>query len=363
LPYTIPSGNPYANDPGKPGEIWSHGWRNPWRFFMDNVSGNLIVGDVGQGQREEINIESTTLGGNNFGWNCYEGNLSYDLTDCENANQYVPPAYEYNRTMGRSVTGGVVYRGSKYPALYGKYIFTDYLNSSTFWILTLNGNQVSNVETPLITGNILSRVASMGVDNQGEMYAAEYSSGELYSISSSVLPLVLVNFEGSSKDTYNELVWTTESEVNFNHFILEKKQTNTDFIEIAQIDGKGNEYSQTAYNYRDYEIANDAYYRLKMADLDGTFTYSKIISIKSAPASEYAIFPNPAGDYLYISNPAEKLIKYYIVNEMGQIIQSKIRSADSKININTVDLPAGIYFINIEASAKDKIIKQFIVTH
>jgi hypothetical protein len=203
----------------------------------------------------------------------------------------------------------------------------------------------------------------MGIDNQGEMYAAEYASGSLYTITSTVLPLVLVNFEGSSKDSYNELVWTTESEVNFKHFIIEKKQTNNDFIEIAQIEGKGNEYNRTAYNYKDMDVLNDAYYRLKMVDLDGTFTYSKIISIKSATTSEFAIYPNPAGDYLYISNPEDQSINYYIVNEIGQIIQSKIKSADSKIRIKTVDLPEGIYFINIEVPTNDKIIKQFIVTH
>lgn len=364
LPYTIPSDNPYAGEPVIPGEIWSHGWRNPWRFYMDNVTGNLIVGDVGQGQREEINIESTSIGGHNFGWNCYEGSIGYDLTDCENANQYILPAYEYTHSLGRSVTGGVVYRGSKYPALYGKYIFTDYINSNRFWILTINNDQVINSEILTFAGSgALSNVASIGVDNLGEMYAAEYSSGELYSINSTTLPLVLLDFYGEAMKGYNLLTWTTTLETNFDYFSIEKKDGDGEFMEIAQIAGKVSGAEKNSYQFEDAFPQDESLYRLKMMDLDGSFTYSKTILISKEADNLFSIYPIPANETLYLSNPGKNNLKFYIVNEVGKVVMNKTSNNDDLITIDLQNITSGIYYINIEKSSSEKFVRQFLVTH
>ena len=134
--YGIVSDNVFASDgdPSTLGELFSYGHRNPWRLSMDDETGRVIVGEVGHFNIEEVNLSTN---GANFGWPSLEGsflinfNDGFDLTPdvgdaFANANGFTPPIIEYDHEDGRSVTGGFVYRGSKIPALRGKYIFADF---------------------------------------------------------------------------------------------------------------------------------------------------------------------------------------------------------------------------------------------
>ncbi|MEM8862618.1 MAG: PQQ-dependent sugar dehydrogenase, partial [Chloroflexota bacterium] len=110
-PYAIPADNPYVNDPAARNEIWSVGWRNPWRFSFDAVTGDMYVADVGQNDFEEISLSPLGVGGLNFGWRIFEANNCY-LDDCSTPD-LVPAIAQYDHAGGHcSVTGGYMHRGS-----------------------------------------------------------------------------------------------------------------------------------------------------------------------------------------------------------------------------------------------------------
>lgn len=94
--YTVPTDNPYVSNAGVQDEIWALGLRNPFRWSFDRSNGDMWIGDVGQGAREEINFRSAgSTGGINYGWRCYEGNLTYNTSGCAAQSAYVFPVYDY----------------------------------------------------------------------------------------------------------------------------------------------------------------------------------------------------------------------------------------------------------------------------
>jgi glucose/arabinose dehydrogenase len=179
-PYAIPPGNPFTTNTLARPEIWSLGWRNPWRFSFDRLTGDMWVGDVGQNAQEEISFEPKNTGGRNYGWRCYEGTLPHSTGNCLDAGNYTPPVFGYaNPGMGRSVTGGFVYRGSRFPALQGLYFFADFFNGR--WWATRRAADGSFSTSPL--GNLADfEYSSFGEDRKGELYVAGLSSGKIFSI-------------------------------------------------------------------------------------------------------------------------------------------------------------------------------------
>ena len=169
--YNIPAGNPYRNDNGKRGEIWALGLRNPWRFSFDRSTGDLYVADVGQNRIEEVNFQAAgDEGGVNYGWNILEGNLCFSPSSgCVPPPGYVPPVATYehgpDRSIGCSVTGGFVYRGSSYPALQGIYFYADYC-SGRIWGLKRDGTAWDTTELLQVD----RRWIGFGEDSNGEIY-------------------------------------------------------------------------------------------------------------------------------------------------------------------------------------------------
>jgi Glucose / Sorbosone dehydrogenase/S-layer homology domain len=144
-------------------EIWDYGLRNPWRITFDRTGGDLYIADVGQSNREEVDLEqSTDPGGNNYGWNVKEGTLCYAASSCTNPPNYVGPVAQYSHTYGCSITGGYVYRGS-HKDLQGLYVYGDYC-SGRIWTMNASG-----------TGETLRRDTSLNISSFGESEA-----GELY---------------------------------------------------------------------------------------------------------------------------------------------------------------------------------------
>lgn len=208
--YTIPADNPNPTPSPSPAptprrEIWLLGLRNPFRDSFDRATGRMFIGDVGQNTREEIDVQQPTNpgGGENYGWRDREGliqNPAYPTpapTPTPNPPR-VDPIFDYQRTTGRTVIGGYVYRGTLFPALQGVYVFGDYLgpNGGTSRIFTLNydGTTATNFQDitgpqlfpiPTTSGNIsLTNVSSFGEDAAGELYMTDIGSGNVYKISS-----------------------------------------------------------------------------------------------------------------------------------------------------------------------------------
>ena len=159
--YAIPADNPFAgNDRGWREEIWAWGLRNPWSFSFDPVSGLIWVGDVGEKNREEIDLVER---GGNYGWARMEGNLCRDPEGCDDS--LIPPLFEYGREEGLAVIGGFVYQGSRWPGLAGRYLFGDF-GTRKLWALRRDGEAWSSELLAVADEHILA----FGRDAEEELY-------------------------------------------------------------------------------------------------------------------------------------------------------------------------------------------------
>lgn len=164
-PYAVPPDNPFAAGGGRP-EIYALGLRNPWRFSFDRTTGRLFAGDVGQSQREEIDI---VRAGGNYGWRIVEGTRCHRPPAGCRPNRFEPPLTEYRHRGDRcSVTGGYVYRGRDVPELEGAYLFADYCSGEIFGLQ--QGQRSVLLDTELF-------IASFGEDEAGELYVVDHGAG------------------------------------------------------------------------------------------------------------------------------------------------------------------------------------------
>jgi glucose/arabinose dehydrogenase len=167
-PYVVPGDNPFVSVAGARGEIWAYGLRNPWRFWFDHGTGDLYIGDVGQNAWEEVDVQPAgTSSGRNYGWNVMEGLHCYAAPSCTQSG-LVLPVIEYGHAEGCSITGGVVYRGSRVPLLQGRYLYGDYCSGWVRSFRYAGGRAAEEMEWPsLAVGGGLS---SFGEDPRGDVY-------------------------------------------------------------------------------------------------------------------------------------------------------------------------------------------------
>jgi uncharacterized repeat protein (TIGR03806 family) len=170
----IPPDNPFVGTAGARGEIWAYGLRNPWRFSFDRATGDLWVGDIGQNAREEVDV--VTRGGN-YGWPVYEGTGAFRNPSGFPASAFKGPVVEYPASTGRSVIGGYVYRGDRYPAMRGAYFYADYV-SDRVWALRRNAAGTANEWVREIA--TAPSPSSFGEDAAGELYVCSHSDGKIY---------------------------------------------------------------------------------------------------------------------------------------------------------------------------------------
>lgn len=177
--YGIPNDNPFVGTSGARGEIWVYGLRNPWRFSFDRETGDLWIGDVGQGSWEEIDlVPAGSAGGDNFGWNVYEATHPFADDAAAKVADFVMPTIEYGRDAGSSVTGGYVYRGSASPGLAGAYIYGDFV-SGRIWALRLSDDE--STESALLAETDFA-ISSFAEDDEGELYVIDFG-GAVYRLS------------------------------------------------------------------------------------------------------------------------------------------------------------------------------------
>jgi len=177
-PYRIPADNPYINTAGYRGEIWALGLRNPWRYAFDRTTGDLYIGDVGQGSWEEVDFQpASSSGGENYGWNEMEGTHCY-LSNCE-TNGMTLPVYEYATHVNGScaVTGGYVYRGATFTGMQGIYVFADYCNG----VITGLQRDGNTWQSQLLLDTNLN-ISTFGEDEAGALYLADIASGTVYQV-------------------------------------------------------------------------------------------------------------------------------------------------------------------------------------
>ncbi|HEU4724682.1 MAG TPA: PQQ-dependent sugar dehydrogenase, partial [Candidatus Eisenbacteria bacterium] len=172
-PYTSPSTNPFASQAGARGEIWSYGLRNPWRFSFDSQTGAMWIGDVGQGEWEEIDYEPAATGGRNYGWKKMEGSHCYPPGSACDPTGLTRPVLEYPHGSECSVTGGYVYRGSAMPELAGTYFYGDFCSGLIRSAKIGPGETITDARdwTGVLrraSGGALNQLSSFGLDARGE---------------------------------------------------------------------------------------------------------------------------------------------------------------------------------------------------
>jgi len=169
--YSVPPDNPFAGNSSYLPEVWATGLRNPWRYSFDRETKDFWIADVGQNRAEEVNFTSaSSRGGENYGWRRLEGLECYPPGSSCDRNGVTMPILEYGRSLGQSVTGGFVYRGSRYPALRGFYLYADYV-SGNLWAVQRQGSGWDN-RLILRTGLLVS---AFGEDEAGELYLADHN--------------------------------------------------------------------------------------------------------------------------------------------------------------------------------------------
>ncbi len=165
--YTIPRGNPFAGQPGKRAEIWAYGLRNPWRFSFDRLTGDMIVGDVGQDREEELDFAPAGTGaGANYGWSVWEGDRRFGTGSAPRA---VAPVLTLSHSDGYcAIIGGYVVRDQSLPSLFGRYLFGDYcrakIESVKLSRKAATGLRATGLEVPALS--------SFGQDARGHIYVA-----------------------------------------------------------------------------------------------------------------------------------------------------------------------------------------------
>jgi len=179
-PYVIPPTNPFASSPTFKREIWAYGVRNPWRFSFDRTTGDLYIGEVGQGAREEIDFQpASSTGGENYGWNIMEGTICFSPSSGCNQTGLTLPVLDYDHSQGCSVTGGYVYRGTAVPALQGRYLYADWCQGWVRSFRMQGGQAVERMDWPTLAPG--GSITSFGQDAQGEVYVL-VGQGSVYRI-------------------------------------------------------------------------------------------------------------------------------------------------------------------------------------
>lgn len=210
LLYTIPPDNPFVSNASFLDEIWAYGLRNPWRWSFDRATGDLYIGDVGQGEWEEVDWRpGTSAGGENYGWDNYEGDICPNPSCGDEGSctlpSYVGPVVVYANagSPACAVTGGYVYRGCRMPALAGTYFYGDYCQAFIRSFRIVPGPPPSVTDERDRTAELapggpstIGLITSFGEDARGELYLAD-RDGEVFKIVP-VLPNLEVSGAGAA---------------------------------------------------------------------------------------------------------------------------------------------------------------------
>ena len=326
-PYTIPPTNPWANlNNDTLPEIWGSGLRNPWRFGFDALTGDLWIGDVGQGQREEVDFwPAGDNSGPNFGWRCYEGDIPTPGIDddCPAAEEFVQPVSVHTHSNGWiSVIGGRVYRGDQFPRLYGRYIYTDY-GSTPYFSLVPDGEGGFTRER-IRSGNGGAGTTCIAENSALEIFVAR-DNGNIYRIVDACMGQLAPTIAQEG----NEL---TSSEADAYAWYL-----NGELIEGA------NTQTYTA-------TANGEYFVVATFNTN-CFLQSETVTLiidaisGTGAGGSLAVSPVPADGSLTVSELTEQTARLEIVDLNGRVVVSKPVKGSGRVELDTMTLPDGSYVL------------------
>ena len=190
--YAVPPSNPYVDQRHTRPEIWARGLRNPWRFTFDRQTGDLYIADVGETQYEEVDFQpAASLGGQDYGWNTMEGLHCFYAEHADQAQHAQTcrqpglqlPVMEYPHTEGKcAIAGGTVYRGQRFPRMFGLYFYGDFCTGRLYGLQYVNDRWQSMQLEQIGPFS----VAGFGEDENGDLYLVDNSGGRVYSLADRV---------------------------------------------------------------------------------------------------------------------------------------------------------------------------------
>jgi glucose/arabinose dehydrogenase len=332
IPYSVPVDNPYVGTSSDTlPEIWAAGLRNPWRYSFDRMTGDLWIGDVGQYTWEEVDFQpASSQGGENYGWRCYEGNHTGFGGGCPPMSSFDGPVAEYNHNSGRcSITGGFVYRGQEFPALDGKYFFTDYCNGQ-FWSLEQNDAD-EWVQFDVLGAQGFGWV-TFGEDVNGTLYMVNQSQGKVYKILDANCPTT----EASIEQVGNVLTATEGSTYQW-------------YQDGQMIDGATD---QT------YVVLEEGSYAVFVTFNNFCGDFSVPLSVGVNSLEENVVIPttvmqNPIGQSLElrIGNEFKRSVVLTVIDITGRVITRKTvnPTVGLMVELESFSWASGKYVVNLES--------------
>lgn len=351
--YTVPADNPYVADPAVADEIWALGLRNPWRWSFDRLTHDMWIADVGQDAWEEVDYRPAgSTGGINWGWRCYEGTHTYRDSGCAPASSYTASIFEYAHTSsgGYSITGGYVYRGTDYPAMYGWYICVDYVTGNG-WVIRSNGSGGWTVQPQ--TG-LPVNIVGFGEAENGELYAVGLN-GRMYRVqTSTTLPVKLQAFGVAVKNGKHQLSWTTAAAQSVSRFEVQYSSNGTGFQTIGSVAAVN---TNSAANYQfaaDMPAGENAFYRLKILDGAGTVEYSNIVKIGLSDDDAVQVTPTLVQNKRLTLKLAKSFNSLQVMDINGQVVRKKaLDGSTGTVYADVSGLAKGIYIIKLTGSGRE----------
>ncbi len=254
----------------------------------------------------------------------------FQITAVDNSNAYIGTFIENPTTIRETASFSGLTHGSPQTPISG----------ATNWVIQWTAPSAGNASVKFYyAGN-----AATGGGTGGDFIYTGSSAAFI------PLPVRLARFEAKTINTVPTLNWTTESEINTSHFVIEKKEKNGDFIEIAQQKAQGSGITSQSYIFEDKNTpiqSKIAYYRLKMVDNDGKIEYSPIRSVRTDVKNDIAIYPTllAAGNSLFIENIEQNDENAFVFDINGKLIQQNtLQKGKNELNIS---LQKGSYFVKI----------------
>ncbi len=358
--YSIPPDNPYVGDPLVRDEIFAIGLRNPWRWSFDRFNNDIWIADVGQNAWEELNNRNfVSAGGINYGWRCYEGNAAYNTAGCLPPVNYISPVFEYPHNFasgGFSITGGYVYRGAEFPAMYGYYICSDFISANA-WLLKSDG---MGGFTVTLQAGLPGSIAGFGEAENGDLYAVGLD-GIIYKITTnSVLPVTLKQFTVRAYNTYNEIKWETANELNMAVYEIEYSIDGVNYEKAGSVNALNNGIENNYKFQHSIAVFTKLFYKLKITDKNGRVTYSPVAVVTKKANSAVKIYPMPVTDdrcTIISDKSIEQIVLYSIEGNM--VFTKNMNNVSGTVNIALPHLQNGVYIMKLKL--KDEFVNEKIL--
>jgi glucose/arabinose dehydrogenase len=355
LNYAIPPDNPFVGSNEGRDELFAWGLRNPWRISFDKQTGALWAGDVGQNAWEWIHIVEN---GKNYGWRIIEGSHCYNPPQNCDTTGLEMPIFEYSQSNGdRSITGGFVYYGNQNPALYGKYIYGDFI-SGRIWALSYDyesGEAGANIELIKLPNNI----SSFGMDPQGEIYLLTYGNGGILGLlATPPAPVIEQPTQGETVENLHTIIWQGIASVDSWHLQI----SAFPFFDELLVD----EILES--NQFEAELYNGTYYaRVKATNEAGESSFSAAVQYEVAGTTGIrermqnreqlrfiSIQPNPATDFVRVKFEVSQNLDIQaglydmLGNNVRGLVEKILPTGDYEIKFGTKNFAPGLYFIRLK---------------